>query len=336
MNLINNRKYLILALLLFLMASFSRHAFAGDGQGDYIYERMNMKNLSLLYWALDKLDIENNTHIDNFMRINECDIYKDYISHDFSWREIRKSSREFIEENKRQFPLRFEFSQALKVMDYDFEKEGFEFADEYKIEPTRRFEVLAMDGRSTMCGNRKPNMEGYTRGVVVEFSRPFGLDFLPVEPDTADKYITERMAYFKALPLHRRTTKDLYSTRNVYLVMKVKFFSYIGERRTSEGFNLAHVLAVLEGYDVYGDAERNLLLYSESYRSRKKKTLMERKLIKQYEESKKRQSKESPEPDKDEVKEKAGEVKENVEVQESVEVIEVQEAVEVEEPPAEN
>ncbi len=260
---------------------------AQEPKKKFLYEEITVKSLSHLFWALSKLDIKNQVHIDNFMLINECDIYKDYYSHDFEWREIRKSGAAFIEDNKDLFPLRFEFMQPLKVTDYDFEKEGFDVAEKYKIYSTRRFEVFATNLTESICG-KQGNIAGYPRGLVVEFSRPFNLTFLPVNRELADIYISNKLKYFQELPAHQQNEQFMHEGRDIYLVMKVKFFASRGEARTREGVGLGNVLAVLEGYEIYGDIERKMLLYSESFRSRKRKSKMEQDLIKKYQESKKK------------------------------------------------
>lgn len=288
-------KLLLLALLGALVIpgiSASAQSSSTDLLGKerkYRYEKVTIKTLSQLYWALDKLDIEKVADVDYFMMINECDIYKDYNQHEFEWREIRKSAKKYIEDNKKAFPLRFEFIQELRLSEYDLKSQQFEVDDEYKIPRTRRFEVEALDATdATTCGHIG-NIPDYPRGLIVEFSRPFELSTLPIAPDVAEKYIDKKMIAFRALPEHQQNEKFLSSTRDIYLVMKIKIFSYQGDARTREGMDLANVLGVLEGFDVYADQDRKFLLHSENYIRARKKSKMEEDLIRQYQESKKKQ-----------------------------------------------
>jgi len=250
-----------------------------------------MQKVSQLYWAISKLDPAKNSDVDNFLMINECDIYKDYFSQEFEWRSIREAGREYVVKNKKNFPLRFEFMQQLKVTDYDFEREGFGVLEEFKIFGTRRFEILTKDAMQPIC-NHKGNIEGYPKGLIIELSRPFSVMFVPVEPEAAEAYISSKASTFKSLDARHQTQSNLYDIRNVYLVMKIKVFAYKGKARTAEGMDLASVLAVLEGYEIYGDANKDTLLYSASFRRKKKPSVDEKKMFEQYEASKQQQQQE--------------------------------------------
>ncbi len=287
---------LLLLCLLGALVAYGFPAFSQSSSSDllgkerkYRYEKATIKNLSQLYWALDKLDINKIENIDYFMLINECDIYKDYNQHEFEWREIRKSGKKYIEDNKKSFPLRFELIQELRLKEYDLQNAQFEIEDGYKINRTRRFEVQALDiADDVVCGHIG-NIPGYPRGLIVEFSRPFEMTHLPIPPEVAEKYIDQKMIAFRALPEQQQNANFLSSTRDIYLVMKVKIFSYQGDSRAREGMDLANVLGVLEGYEVYADQDRKFLLHSETYIRARKKSKLEEELIRQYQESKKKQ-----------------------------------------------
>ncbi len=233
------------------------------------YQKITVENLSHLYWAVGKHKLGNDEAVDNFLFINECDIYQSFASQEFEWQSIRESGKDFIRQNISSFPLRFEFVQALKVKDYDFRREGFDVLDKHKIYSTRRFEMFAANALHAICG-RRDNIAHYPKVLVIELTRPFSMLFLPVEPETAKKYIASKELFFKSLPKHKQTKEFLYDSRNIYVVMKVKLFSYQGDSQTPEGIDRADVMGVLEGYDVYADQERTLLLHSESFRRRKK------------------------------------------------------------------
>src|SRR5262245_27980767 len=60
------------------------------------YEEPTVQKFSQLYWAISKLDPTNDTDIDNFLMINECDIYREYAHNEFEWKEIREAGRQFV------------------------------------------------------------------------------------------------------------------------------------------------------------------------------------------------------------------------------------------------
>ena len=82
--------------------------------------------------------------------------------------------------------------------------------------------------------------------------------------------------------------EKLYETRDAYLVMKLKIFSYIEDRQGSK-FNLARVMASLDGYEIYGDLNREMLLYSENFKRKKKRSGAEIEMKKRYQQRLKEQ-----------------------------------------------
>lgn len=240
-----------------------------DETVDYFYEKPTMQKLSQMYWGISHNDINRDEHIDNFMMINECDIYKDYFHNEFEWRDVREASRAFIQANRKTFPLRFEFVQPLKLGEYDISKKRFDILPDYKILGIRRFEMLPPGYRDEICGNSW-NIEGYPRGLVIELSRPFMLSYLTVEPELAEEFIKEKLKIFNSLKSYAQTQSNLFDTRDAFLIMKVKFFASKGETKMQEGIALANVLGVLEGFDVYATRNKEGLIFSKSFRKRSK------------------------------------------------------------------
>lgn len=241
--------------------------------GSYIYERPTIEKLSQLYWALGNFDGTDDKSIDNFLMINECDIYRDYISNEFEWSKIRENARAYLAANRRKFPLRFEMSQPIKLGKYNLETESFEIPREFEIKGVRQFEIRAENFFSTVCGfdpeGRGYNIDGYPRALLVEIGRPITLDSLPVKPDTAKRYIDRTSKAIKGAEASRQSEESLAEIRDAYIFMKLKFFNFRGVVKSSEAStDLARVMAILEGIEIYADPKKSLLLYSENYRSK--------------------------------------------------------------------
>lgn len=254
-----------------------------DQQLNYIYEKPSMSAFSKLYWALSRLDLKDNLYIDNFLLINECDIYKDYHSHEFEWRQVRKSAREYIKASRRTFPLRFEFMQPLRLGDYNINTQKFSVYKPYEIKGTKRFELRAPDSKDIICGE-KGEIYGYPRGIVLEFTRPFRLTEFYVPPQKAEEYISIKQEKFQELDARKRENeKNLYLTRDAYLVMKVKIFTSQGNiKGVFAGEYLAHVLAILEGVEIYADPEQKEILFEDTYRRTRSKSKFEVELEEKY------------------------------------------------------
>ncbi len=249
----------------------------------FIYEEPTMKKFSQLYWAISRLNLDNTVHLDNFMMINECEIYNDYFNHEFEWLQVRESTKSYIEANKKKFPLRFQFTQPLRLGEYDIGKKEFEVFEEYQIQNTRRFEVRASDSRLKICGKREV-IEGYPRGLMVELSRPFEFSSFALEPEIANRFISEKLERFKALNKNQQSRRgNVFMTRDAYLVMKVKVFASKGEVRTQEGEFIAHVLGVLEGIEIYSDQNKYNMIYEENFRKNRTRSPLEMQYIAEYE-----------------------------------------------------
>lgn len=274
-----------------VMASVS-YAQESPEQGPVIYESPTIKNLSQLYWSLSKFKPDENgkiddIYIDNFLFINECSLYQEFSDNEFEWVNIRESARNFLEENKSGFPLRFEYTQPLRLAEYDLESQTFDVWEPYKINGIRRFEILAEDLFEDICNQpAKYAIEGYPKGLFAEMNRPFTLETIKTPPEIAETYIKEKMRGVTVTP---RRKEEKYNLRDAYLVMKIRFFSYQEEVRSIDYVKLTKVLAVLEGYEIYGDQNKAMLLFSENFKRRKKHSNMEEELKKRYQERLKKQ-----------------------------------------------
>ncbi|HOO52346.1 MAG TPA: hypothetical protein PLK94_13765, partial [Alphaproteobacteria bacterium] len=151
----------------------------------------------------------------------------------------------------------------------------------------RRFEILAEDLFEDICNQpAKYAIEGYPKGLFAEMNRPFTLETIKTPPEIAETYIKEKMRGVTVTP---RRKEEKYNLRDAYLVMKIRFFSYQEEVRSIDYVKLTKVLAVLEGYEIYGDQNKAMLLFSENFKRRKKHSNMEEELKKRYQERLKKQ-----------------------------------------------
>jgi len=223
-----------------------------------------MEKLSQLYWALGRMDIDVDWQVDNFMKINECDIYKEHHGNEFEWGGIRDAARRFIGQNMNQFPLRFEIVQKVYLGSYDFDRKAFEVIKGSKIDGIRRFEAKAIN--KSICGNAR-NVPGYPDAMIVELSRPILFKELKIEPEYAKKFLEEKEEQYKGV---RRIAHEANNFRDVYLVMNVKFFSS-QEDTYIRGGSRAVFLAALESIAIYSNADKTNLLFVENYQRKKSK-----------------------------------------------------------------
>ena len=252
----------------------------------YIYEEPTVKNYSYLFWAVNMYKFEDDEAVDEFMRINECEIFKNYASDELEWKQIREATREFLRDNKEDFPTRFEFMMPLKLLDYDEERQAFEIQDEFKIESLRRFEFFSKDFNMHPCSKDHIVARGYPRVLVLEFSRPFNLVHVPMQRSVALDYIKRKMDLFhkKYEVQQTRTRARMYAMRDATLVMKVKIFSYgkmLGVN--NYGYGVVQMMGVLEGFEIYETSEKQNLFFAQNYVTAQSKGKLDKHLKAQYE-----------------------------------------------------
>ena len=218
------------------------------------YVRPTVPNLSKLYWAIGKMDLNNNVHIDNFLRINECDLYLRFYHNDFEWEQIRDATREHIQSSLAEFPTTFEITNAISVGRYNEDTQAFEILPDSQISGLRRLDFTmnrVVDKGN--CGN--PGfIEGYPANMVIIMNRPLTLDSIPVKPQLAKLYIEESKRQFESLPPKYQI--KIYE-RLAYLRLKIRVLQYKETSSSISGDLRAVVFGRLEGYEIYADS--NLL-----------------------------------------------------------------------------
>ncbi len=250
----------------------------------YIYESPTVKALSYMFWSLGLYKTSDNNAVDEFLRINECELYKRFSSDELEWGELRDAAKIFIEENKSEFPTRFTFILPLKLADYNIRRQAFELQDDYKIRASRRFELYAKDFDVKPCVREFGVEQSYPRILNMEFSRPFNLTHVPMTEDVANNYIKKTNDLYHKIYEERLRSKDImYRFRDAFLVMKVKIFAHgknMGIDR--RGRQIIQAMGMLESYSIFADKELAQLFYKQSYVANKKKGKLDMRLKEQY------------------------------------------------------
>ncbi len=242
---------------------------------DRVYNPANLKNFAELYWAISKFSVDDDEAVDNYLLINECDLYRDYFQNEFEWGNIRERARDELTKKKDTFNTRFEYIQPLKFANYNMDTKQFYIWEPYKIFGARSFEILAEDLYDTVCGiTYRESIARYQKGLYVELNRPFTVDKIPVRPEMAESYIRMHNERMRDAGLRAKDREALYSSRDAYLVMKIRVFAYKDDVQTKEN-KLAKVLAVLESYQIYGDRDRTMLLFERDYNRKNLETTSE-------------------------------------------------------------
>jgi len=269
-------KLIISAIFLMACLSAAQSVVASEStknkKSDEVqYHEANLKNFAKTYWRFSKFDYTDDKAIDNFMRISECDLYKEYIHNEFEWNGIRESTRNFLKDNKNKFPDRYAFVQAMALGSYNFEEKFFNIAEEHALRGAKSFEMSAEGQGVEICGNNRP-IAGYPRLMALELTRPLIFDKVPMDPDIASAVIAAKMKNYENLPPSQKTRERYLEARKVYLVAKVKMFAHKpGLIRNDRGQDATKMLGILESIEVYEGPNLSKMLYKKDFRRKKKK-----------------------------------------------------------------
>lgn len=241
---------------------------------DYI--EPSFTNLSKLMWALSVMDLSDNVAIDNYLKINECELYLRFFHNDIEWDKIRNATREYINRNVQSFPVKFEIIVPIYLDRYNSERQYFALTEDSKMTNLRRLDV-SMNARTRVCDDAV-ELKGYSRNLILNFNRPFTLTRIPVKRQLAELYIEEARTHFENLPPKARMIEY---ERVAYLRAKVRISSFKEFHEGVRGDIKAAVFAQLDGIEIYADLERQKLLYRED---RKQRSARQRRLEMRQEE----------------------------------------------------
>jgi hypothetical protein len=222
------------------------------------YVRGTPANLSKLYWNLGVFDSGDDRAVDNFMLINECDIYQNNVNNDFEWKKIRESAKKFLNSNREKFSTQFEFVLPVELGTYDEVRKGFPIMDVYAYNNVRRFEIWGNSLDRELCG-RIGEVKDYPRNLMLIMEQAFTYNFVPVDEHVAQAFLVRKQK--EVLDIDTDVRQQRYK-RVAYVRLRVNFHEYLGSIRGRNGSILAILEGKLDGIDLFEDANSVLLLSS--------------------------------------------------------------------------
>ncbi len=225
------------------------------------YVRITPQSLADLYWRLQVFDSGDNRAIDNYMLINECDIYQDNFNNDFEWNKIREAAKQHIKQNKNDFSTKFEFFVPVHLGRYDTEKKGFDLVDDTGYRNIRRMEVNSYVRTDEICGESRA-IKDYPMAVLFILEEALTYVFSEVDEHVAQAYILRKQKEILDLPIDLRQRRY---ERTAYLRFRLDIEEYQGNI-ISGSDTLAVLKAELDGVDLFEDAKGKRLLSSTVFR----------------------------------------------------------------------
>lgn len=216
--------------------------------------------LSQLYWKLAVFDLGDLAAIDNYLMINECELYTKYYNSDFELDELRAATRGSIVKNLASFANKFEVMIPIGLDRYDSGTERFKLTLETQFRTAKRLEVNVYKENAPTCQTAKMSREipGYPANFILSLSRPFTLTEIPISPELAQTYIEESQ---KLALKHRYRYKVSPFGRLAYIRLKISMTQFRDYVRYNGSPLLADIFGSIDGYEIYADREKQFLLY---------------------------------------------------------------------------
>jgi len=244
----------------------NKYASESDSEINDGYKIPTFKNLSKLYWALAMFDLGDNTAIDSYLLINECDLYKKYFDSDFEYESLREATKETIVKNMASFPVKFEIMIPVGMGRYDTGTEKFKLDVRSHFIGSKRLEVYVNDEGERICGKDSAELKGYPKNFILSLSRPFTLMEAPVPPELAQLYIEESQRLAQKYPYRYRVSEF---GRIAYIRLKVTMNQFRGYSQQTGQAPMADIFGTIDGFDIYADREKTMLLYSQASQTKK-------------------------------------------------------------------
>ena len=227
-----------------------------------IYIEPTLDHLADLYWSLGRVDLNSNDDVDNYMMIRECDIYLKYYHNDLEWAQVREAARQTISDKLALFSRKFEIMIPVGVGKYDDVTGIFPLELDSQRIDIKKFVVDYNSPGKEVCGYQQ-KIKNYPKNLVLLFSKPWTIKEFPVPAEKASQYIDFTREYILSRPDLTLDKQFKRYERIAYLRLKVTVMNF-GDVDIPQYLpeQYASVYVNLDGYDVYADKEKKILLYS--------------------------------------------------------------------------
>ncbi len=240
------------------------------------YVAPTFERLSRLYWTLAMFDLGDNAAIDNYLLINECELHSKYFNNDFEMEDLRAATKQSIVKNMASFDNKFEILIPVGLDRYDTGKEKFKMSPDSDIIAVKRLEIRLNDNPNA-CGNKFiKNVPGYPKNFILSLSRPFTLTEFPVSPEVAQAYIEESLKTFESNPGQYKDVSKY--GRVAYIRFKVTMSQFRQYIKIPNNPPMTEIFGTIDGYEVYADIEKQLLLSKQTVLSDQKKIYRRKKI----------------------------------------------------------
>ena len=222
---------------------------------DQSYVPSNLENLMKVYANIGVLDTAKPEHLDQYLAVTECSLYKEFRANEFEWAKIRIATQESLNKHKDTFSKRFEFVLPIMLGEYDFAKGGFPLEKKSSIPSVSKIQIT----NNAFSYNDCLTLKNYDASAVpinaaLSIDRPFSLMLVPADQKMAQKYVD----YLETNQV------DMRNGRPAYLEFRVKMDRFLEKAGESDS-SMALFYGQIESIAVYGDRDQMIKLYEQHY-----------------------------------------------------------------------
>lgn len=242
--------------LLFLTIGFYA---TGAHAEDYNYIKPNWPDLLRTLVRLKGIDLQDQLLLDEYVIIEECDLYKAFYSDDFKWNKVRVALSEDATENASKYPIAYRFDTRLQLDRYDFQDKIYRFSSKATLDNINTAVFYEVTGPA--CG--KADIKYLPRIFRVVFDSSVNILGLPLLPNDAEKLL-------KTMESDNNSSRIVYTRFKFHVVYIEPLLKSLQSKNSSDiVYTQAtkserremRLDAILDAIDFYEDEAMTKLIY---------------------------------------------------------------------------
>jgi hypothetical protein len=255
-------RYMRILIAIFLLALFvsPHYALANEDEDELRalnYIPVDYLSFSRLMWKYRIYDFMDEDMVNEYLKIQNCDLYKQYSNNDFLWQGILNASQRELDYFASTFPDRFEVYAYIPIERYDFERSAFPIADDYRLHNAGAITIGV------------ENITGFNNCVDVEIfglfpnnikflpENKFSLTHIPAPPNEAEEILSR-------ISQHRyRNTDDNFRVLPIRFRIKINDVDDFSDKRISSRIIYK---GELDEIAVFEDPARENLIWKKQFK----------------------------------------------------------------------
>ena len=241
-------RFIFLVLIALTFCAGSAHAEE--------YTKPSWEDLTRTLIRFSALKLTDQSLVDEYSIVTECDLYQAFYHDDFKWKRVRDAVLQSVRNNVATYPLNYRYDGTVQIDRYDFDKKIFLFTKKSTIHNINAFALYSVVG--TGCGTA--DVKTLPRSFRAVLQRPVTIDGLPLSE-------TDGKALLKQMDDGGNTSRIIHARFNIRITRIEPLIKIVDNTGTHfgqagvPGIGSVTMDARLDSIDFYSDEERTQLIY---------------------------------------------------------------------------